>query len=1268
MLLPDTGANTALFNNARWFGDTLTPTSGPVTGLGGQTQPDARGTATVSVVDDTGTTRALAFEAQLDRSVPVNLVSLRDLKAAGLTKADWSGDTFRWQFKALDYGQDFTISTRPTAANHGLHVFNIEETRSAPLTHPIAGDILPVALIASTTTMTLREAHEALGHIDVHRLRGIAATVQGITLARHTRQDLDNFRCIDCAAGKQPRAPRPPGPHDPISTKFGVHCMVDAIGPLPLSRQQFEYLLVFVDNMGAVRTFPHRSTADSHHALSAWARVWQSDTSTRPTIQMDQASYFAGGEFQNVLKTLGWRQTWSPPYAHSLAGRTERMNRLLLDRVRPMLYGAGLNASFWPEAAAYAAWLTFRQVTTRGVVSPYELMHGAQPDMRHAHRFGALVHYRDDRPLNKLAPRTRQGLFMGIPLDTSFGTVLIYTLDTGRFVESRDYSVFPDITPGAQLRNVTTANGTIPNGIAGYRDPEIELIVDTRASTANVVTPPTATAQPASTTDAGAVDVVGANDSEGHASDNSTDTDTDHASASGSDSDGAGSHVSAGGTDNGDEDSHASAGVPDDGDDESDDGSDAASGPASPIEDALPPPPPLPAPLMRLPRAAHNTPHAQHKSHAMPTNISGSLPNTKSYANNKWQPAYSAQQPLEPATAQDATAATEPGLVPVPAIEELAMASDAATVAAPVLAPAPASDVLEAPPQAALFAAQPSTQPGVQETEPRPGATPICPDTWSDYQALPPHQRAIWAKALHKEFDALKSMGTLSPVPIHIARSRTPRIIQSRWLFKLKTATVPGGDQVAKARLVCRGFQEPGLSKENVFAPTVAPATLRIMVAIALCFGWRSAYVDFSTAFLNSTVAAEEHLYIYPPPGVDMPGYVFQLLGALYGLASSPVRWFNTVVPLLLAYGLQQHPQDPCLFWMTGSASTPPLILVLFVDDIRLAGPGDACERFIAYLQSTHKCTSKPQGEYLSMTFDDPLGGMIKAHQLRYSTDILNDLVMNNCIPRLSPLPGGRTLLEADESELLAQDAAAWYRTGVGKVGYLLQTKPDLCFAFSELSRHLIKPGKCHLEALEHVIGYVSKHSTAGFTIFRDELPLRVTAYSDSNYATDIDDRKSVSGKCIFVGRSPVMFSTSRQTTLATSSAEAELTALFTTCLAAQEVRDLLEPLGLLADGPSRVYCDSEAAIATVKGGSRQLVRGLAKHHAVRLLKLRELLDDGMIDLQPINSADNIADIFTKAVSAPDLRRHLAAMNAGSVWGLPDSRGTYPPPGRPPRK
>jgi hypothetical protein len=85
-------------------------------------------------------------------------------------------------------------------------------------------------------------------------------------------------------------------------------------------------------------------------------------------------------------------------------------------------------------------------------------------------------------------------------------------------------------------------------------------------------------------------------------------------------------------------------------------------------------------------------------------------------------------------------------------------------------------------------------------------------------------------------------------------------------------------------------------------------------------------------------------------------------------------------------------------------------------------------------------------------------------------------------------------------------------------------------------------------------------------------------------------------------------------------------------------------------------------------GGSRQLVRGLAKHHAVRLLKLRELIEDGVIDLQSINTIDNIADILTKANPAPVLRAHLAAMHAGTVWGLPDARGIYPPAGRRPRQ
>ncbi len=67
-----------MFNNVAWFdsalGSTLsTSTVEPVTGIGSATLPEARGIATVAVLDDNGTAQSLSFDAHLDRRAPVNL-------------------------------------------------------------------------------------------------------------------------------------------------------------------------------------------------------------------------------------------------------------------------------------------------------------------------------------------------------------------------------------------------------------------------------------------------------------------------------------------------------------------------------------------------------------------------------------------------------------------------------------------------------------------------------------------------------------------------------------------------------------------------------------------------------------------------------------------------------------------------------------------------------------------------------------------------------------------------------------------------------------------------------------------------------------------------------------------------------------------------------------------------------------------------------------------------------------------------------------------
>jgi hypothetical protein len=118
---------------------------------------------------------------------------------------------------------------------------------------------------------------------------------------------------------------------------------------------------------------------------------------------------------------------------------------------------------------------------------------------------------------------------------------------------------------------------------------------------------------------------------------------------------------------------------------------------------------------------------------------------------------------------------------------------------------------------------------------------------------------------------------------------------------------------------------------------------------------------------------------------------------------------------------------------------------------------------------------------------------------------------------------------------------------------------PDICFPFSELSQHRLAPSPAHLAALRHVVRYTPRRQK-GSTAHKDDLPLRVTGYGDSNYATNPDERKSVSGKSVLVGCTPYAHGTTRQTAIANSSA-GELYALSDACASVVEIGVVLDAL-----------------------------------------------------------------------------------------------------------
>jgi hypothetical protein len=71
--------------------------------------------------------------------------------------------------------------------------------------------------------------------------------------------------------------------------------------------------------------------------------------------------------------------------------------------------------------------------------------------------------------------------------------------------------------------------------------------------------------------------------------------------------------------------------------------------------------------------------------------------------------------------------------------------------------------------------------------------------------------------------------------------------------------------------------------------------------------------MDAKNAFLNGNL--EEHVYLRPPPGLDVPkGHCLKLHKAIYGLKQAPRVWYGELKKFFISAGFTPSPADPCLF------------------------------------------------------------------------------------------------------------------------------------------------------------------------------------------------------------------------------------------------------------------------------------------------------------------------------------------------------------------
>lgn len=374
-----------------------------------------------------------------------------------------------------------------------------------------------------------------------------------------------------------------------------------------------------------------------------------------------------------------------------------------------------------------------------------------------------------------------------------------------------------------------------------------------------------------------------------------------------------------------------------------------------------------------------------------------------------------------------------------------------------------------------------------------------------------------WLAAMTAEYGALLANDTWDLV----RPPATANIVSGKWVFRHKFKSDGSLDRY-KARWVMRGFsQEHGIDFDETFSPVVKPATIRVILSVALSSNWKIRQLDVKNAFLHGRL--DEVVFCHQPTGfVDSarPDHVCRLNRALYGLKQAPRAWYHRFVTFITTLGFTCSKSDTSLFILHGTLGTA--YLLLYVDDIILTGSTSLLlERLITALSAEFAMNDLGElHHFIGLAVRRDSQGLFLS-QTQYALEILERAGMSSCHSASTPV---------DTSPKLAAEAGppvadpSEYRSLAGALQYLTFTRPDIAYAVQQICLPMHDPRDQHLLLVKRILRYVKGTLHLGLQLTPSSTD-RLVAYTDVYWAGCPDTRRSTSGYCVFLGDNLISWS-----------------------------------------------------------------------------------------------------------------------------------------------
>ena len=156
--------------------------------------------------------------------------------------------------------------------------------------------------------------------------------------------------------------------------------------------------------------------------------------------------------------------------------------------------------------------------------------------------------------------------------------------------------------------------------------------------------------------------------------------------------------------------------------------------------------------------------------------------------------------------------------------------------------------------------------------------------------------------------------------------------------------------------------------------------------------------------------------------------------------------------------------------------------------------------------------------------------------QSKYAKNLVKKFGLENAKCVKTPM-GTNDKLSKDENSVSIDPTL--FRSMIGSLLYLTASRPDICFSVGMCARYQANPKESHLAAVKRIIRYVN--GTVDYGIwFSKDTNSGLAGYNDADWAGNVDDRKSTTGGCFYLGNNLVFWYSKKQNSISLSTAEAE--------------------------------------------------------------------------------------------------------------------------------